>query len=275
MKFSLVSLFGCLAVVSCGQAYQNLDNQEFSELIVVRDSVQLVDVRTAEEFDEKHIPHALNLDVNDETFIEKALESLDKAKTVAVYCRSGKRSAQAAKMLAKEGYEVKNLKDGILSWIEDGRQLSDKNDYIVFDGELAPDFSTTVYGGGDFTLSDMRGKVVMLQFTASWCGICRNEMPHIEKDIWQRHKDDEDFVLMAVDLKEEGDKIQWLIEATGITYPVLYDPEAEIFDLYSLHGAGVTRNVLIDRDGRIVMRTRKFQEAEFASLVAKIDELLK
>ncbi len=275
LRTLLLPAMCCIFASSCGKPFVNMDNEEFAGLIADKDSVQLVDVRTAGEFDEMHIPYAVNIDVNDNYFIPNAEEKLDAGKPVAVYCRSGKRSASAAELLAGKGFNVINLKNGILSWIEDGRVVADKNDYIVFDGQEAPDFTTTVYGGGDFKLSDLRGKVVMLQFTASWCGICRREMPFIEKDIWQKHKDNEDFVLMAVDLKEEDSKIAEMIEGTGISYPVARDPEAAVFNLYNLKGAGVTRNVLIDREGKIVMRTRRYHEEEFATLVAKIDEMLK
>ncbi len=270
-----ILLFTVAALMAAGcQSYKDVENRQLKEVLAYKDSIQLVDVRTVEEFNEKHIPGAINIDVTDGAFIDSVKSKLDSGKEVAVYCKSGKRSAQAAKMLSKAGYMVSNLKYGITSWIDEGQVVADKNEYIVFDGDIAPDFTTDIYKGGQVTLSDLRGKVVMLQFTASWCGICRNEMPHIEKDIWQRHKDDEDFVLLAIDLKEGDEGISQMIEATGITYPVAYDRKADIFNSYNLKGAGVTRNVLIDRDGTIVMRTRRFHQDEFNSLVAKIDELL-
>jgi thiol-disulfide isomerase/thioredoxin len=58
-----------------------------------------------------------------------------------------------------------------------------ENNYLVKVGDIAPDFTLKLTDGSDFTLSKNRGKVVMLQFTASWCGVCRKEMPFIEKDI--------------------------------------------------------------------------------------------
>ena len=62
------------------------------------------------------------------------------------------------------------------------------NEYLVKVGDIAPDFTLELTDGSTFTLSEQRGKVVMLQFTAGWCGVCRKEMPFIERDIWQRHK---------------------------------------------------------------------------------------
>jgi peroxiredoxin len=115
----------------------------------------------------------------------------------------------------------------------------------------------------------------MLQFTASWCGVCRKEMPEIEKQIWQAHKDDENFVLLGIDRDEPLDKVIDFGKQTGITYPLALDPGADVFAMYAQRQAGITRNVLIDREGRIVMLTRLYNPEEFASLVKKINEMLK
>lgn len=144
---------------------------------------------------------------------------------------------------------------------------ADDTGYIVKVGQVAPDFTVT--------LSDFRGKVVMLQFTASWCGVCRKEMPFIEKDIWQKHKSDPDFMLMGIDRDEPLNKVIAFGKSTGVTYPLGLDPGADIFAKYALRQAGITRNVLIDKEGRIVMLTRLYNPEEFSALVKKIDELLK
>lgn len=149
-----------------------------------------------------------------------------------------------------------------------------EHDYLVKVGDLAPDFTLNYTDGNEFTLSQMRGKVVMLQFTASWCGICRNEMPHIESDIWQRHKDNTDFVLVGVDREETKDIVEAYTKKLGTTYPMLLDDKGDVFASYAVRKSGITRNVLIDRDGRIVMLTRRYVEPEFKQLVATIDSLL-
>ena len=123
-------------------------------------------------------------------------------------------------------------------------------------------------------LSDLRGKVVMLQFTASWCGVCRKEMPFIEKDIWLKHKDNTDFALFGIDRDEPLETVNAFAEKTGVTYPMALDPGADIFAKYADREAGITRNVLIDRSGKIVMLTRLYNEDEFAALCKKIDQLL-
>ncbi len=149
-----------------------------------------------------------------------------------------------------------------------------EHDYIVKVGDTAPDFTLEMLDGTRFTLSENRGKVVMLQFTAGWCGICRKEMPYIESDIWQRHKDNKDFVLVGIDREETREAILPFIEKVGTTYPIAMDTNGDVFASYALRGAGITRNILIDRDGKIVMLTRKFEEAEFKALVEKIDAML-
>ena len=153
-------------------------------------------------------------------------------------------------------------------------QTADEYGYIVKVGEQAPDFEMTLTTGETVKLSSLRGKVVMLQFTASWCGVCRKEMPFIESDIWQKHKDNASFALYGVDRDEPLAKVQSFISQTKVTYPIGLDPGADIFALYAERKAGITRNVLVDRDGKIVMLTRLYNEDEFASLCKKIDELL-
>ena len=153
-------------------------------------------------------------------------------------------------------------------------QVVYENEYIVKVGDIAPDFTLKLTDGSDFTLSKNRGKVVMLQFTASWCGVCRKEMPFIEKDIWQKHKANPNFALYGVDRDEPVETVRSFAEKTGVTYPLGLDPGADIFAKYADRQACITRNVLIDKDGQIVMLTRLYDEDEFASLCQKIDQLL-
>lgn len=152
--------------------------------------------------------------------------------------------------------------------------VADSVGYIVKVGDMAPDFTCTLTDGSQVKISDLRGKVVMLQFTASWCGICRNEMPHIEKDIWLKHKDNKDFVLIGIDRDEPLEAVVEFGKSVGVTYPLALDPGADIFALYALRNEGITRNVLIDREGKIVMLTRKFKEEEFKALCGMIDSML-
>ena len=150
----------------------------------------------------------------------------------------------------------------------------DSAGYIVRVGDVAPDFEMELTDGQKVKLSALRGKVVMLQFTASWCGVCRKEMPFIESDIWQKHKANPNFALYGIDRDEPLETVLAFAEKTGVTYPLALDPGADHFAKYADRKAGITRNVLIDKEGKIVMLTRLYNEEEFASLCKKIDEML-
>ena len=149
------------------------------------------------------------------------------------------------------------------------------DDYLVKVGDMAPDFTISEAGGKTYKLSDLRGKVVMLQFTASWCSVCRTEMPFIEKEIWNEKKD-EGLLVIGIDRDEPVETVLEFQKNMGTTYPLALDPGADIFGLYALKEAGVTRNVIIDREGRIIFLTRLFDETEFAGMKKVIfDELEK
>lgn len=152
--------------------------------------------------------------------------------------------------------------------------IPDSTGYIIRLGQQVPDITWTQADGKTVSIKDLRGKVVMLQFTASWCGVCRKEMPFIERDIWQKHKDDPDFYLVGIDRDEPLETVQKFAEKTGITYPLALDPGADIYANFALRQSGITRNVLVDRDGTIIKMTRLYNEEEFQSLVEKIDSLL-
>jgi peroxiredoxin len=158
--------------------------------------------------------------------------------------------------------------------VEAGTHEPDSVGYIVRVGDIAPELEMELTDGQKVKLSDLRGKVVMLQFTASWCGVCRKEMPFIESDIWQKHKANPNFALYGVDRDEPVETVKAFAEKTGVTYPLALDPGADHFAKYADRKAGITRNVLIDKTGKIVMLTRLYNEEEFASLCKKIDEML-
>lgn len=136
------------------------------------------------------------------------------------------------------------------------------NGYLVKVGDTAPDFVIKEAGGSSYRLSDLRGKVVMLQFTASWCSVCRHEMPFIEKEIWIPGRKS-GLAVVGIDRDEPLDKVLKFKKDIGVTYPLALDPGADIFGLYALKEAGVTRNVIIDRSGKIIFLTRLFDRDEF------------
>jgi peroxiredoxin len=111
--------------------------------------------------------------------------------------------------------------------------------------EPAPDFTLKSRQGDNLRLEDFRGQVVMLNFWASWCGPCRQEMPLMD-DIYQQYKD-LGFTVLAVNVDENRDEAHRFLDKVPVTYPILYDPESQVSEQYNVQAMPTT--VMIDRNG--------------------------
>ncbi len=152
-------------------------------------------------------------------------------------------------------------------------QSPDSRGYIVNVGDPSPDWSLTYPDGSTTSLLELKGKVILLQFTASWCSVCRTEMPHIEKEVWLPLKD-KGLIVIGVDRDEPKELVEKFAEEMEITYPLALDPEAEIFAKFADKESGVTRNVVIDQNGNIVFLTRLYDIEEFQKMKSTIIELI-
>ena len=146
--------------------------------------------------------------------------------------------------------------------------------YSVKVGDEAPKIDLELLDGQLLTNENLREKVVVIQFTASWCSVCIKEMPHLEKEVWQRFKND-DFLLVGVDLKEDINVVERFIQSTDVTYPFTIDEDGSFFESFTNPGAGVTRNIVIDKTGKISFLTRLFEPKEFQEMIEHIEMLLK
>ena len=123
MKKILAFLLAVLGLnTACSQNFEDYDVKEFAELIA-DSNVVILDVRKAEEFAEGHIKGAILIDQFQSDFVEQAKAKKPKDKTIAIYCRSGRRSANAAGKLADVGYKCVNLKGGIIAWNDAGKPV--------------------------------------------------------------------------------------------------------------------------------------------------------
>lgn len=161
---------------------------------------------------------------------------------------------------------------GLISCDEKATEQGDRG-YIVVVGDRVENIDFALSDSSVISLDELKGKVVVLQFTASWCSVCRKEMPFLENEVWQVHKDN-DFMLIGVDYDEPADKVIEFKEKMKITYPLALDPGAEIFAIFAHKKSGVTRNVIIDKDGKIAYLTRLFDREEFDRMKEVIEELL-
>ena len=151
----------------------------------------------------------------------------------------------------------------------------DTRGYKVKVGDRAPNVEIVSSDGGEVVmLSDLKGKVVMLQFTATWCSVCIKEMPHIESDIWNKFKNSSDFALYGVMYRQGAADAVKMRRLSSVTYPLALDADGEVFHKFADKGAGVTRNVIVDKEGNIAFLTRLYDKDEFSAMVDKIDELM-
>ena len=157
----LLAVFGLNT--ACSQNFEDYDVKEFAELIA-DSNVVILDVRKADEFADGHIKGAILIDQFQSDFVEQAKTKLPKDKTIAIYCRSGRRSANAAGKLADVGYKCVNLKGGILAWKEANMPVVFTNKQSVYD------FTVKDEAGKDVSLADYKGKVLLIVNTATRCG---------------------------------------------------------------------------------------------------------
>ena len=109
----------------------------------------------------------------------------------------------------------------------------------------APDFTLESRHGENLRLQDFRGEVVMLNFWASWCGPCRQEMPLMD-DLYAQYKD-LGFTILAVNVDENRDEAHRFLDKVPVSYPILYDPQSDVSEQYEVQAMPTT--VMIDRDG--------------------------
>lgn len=111
----------------------------------------------------------------------------------------------------------------------------------------APDFTLRTLSGPNVRLQEQRGKVVMINFWATWCGPCRQEMPHLSR-LYDKYRA-AGFVLLGVNVDDDTRRAGDMAQRMGLPFPVLFDTEKSVSRLYDL--GTMPTSVLIDRDGRV------------------------
>ncbi len=136
-------------------------------------------------------------------------------------------------------------------------------------GDPAPPFEARLIDGTSFSLEAQRGKVVVLSFFATWCPPCREELPHLEREVWQRFEGP-DFAMAAIAREHEASELGEFISQMQMTFSVIPDPDRSIFSLFA--DAYIPRTVVIDPEGRVIYHGTDFNPDEFAQMVELIEE---
>lgn len=142
---------------------------------------------------------------------------------------------------------------------------------IIKAGMEAPDFTVEMFDGKSIRLSDLRGKVVLVNFWATWCPPCREELTRVQTDIIDRFAG-KDFVFLPISRGEELQTVAAFRKRMGYTFPMGLDPDQRIFRRYAKNY--IPRNFLIDAEGKVVLASIGYDKAEFEHLIQAIDKTL-
>lgn len=256
MKRYLFMALSFLGLCSCSQAVKNLDVEQFAD--AVSPGAGIVDVRTPEEFAEGCIPGAVNVDWNGENFLSRIDAKFDGRETLYVYCRSGRRSAAAAKALSKAGYKVCNLLGGYEAWTAAGKTIDQDFKYaagLIPAGETVPDFELNDIEGKPVKFSDFRGKEVVLVFWASWCPDCRAEIPELKA--MHAEADPARVQFVSISFDRDFDTLRKFVADNELPGVQLFDlagkKESKTGEAFGVKW--IPSLYLIDNEGKVVLST--------------------
>ena len=139
-------------------------------------------------------------------------------------------------------------------------------------GMKAPAFEVKMFDGSTIKLADLKGKVVLLNFWATWCPPCRAELARVEKDIIEKFKGQE-FVFLPVSRGEKKETVAAFREKMGYSFPMGLDTDSRVYKEYA--ETYIPRNFLIDKSGKVVKASVGYSEEEFDELVKLIEKQLK
>ena len=143
---------------------------------------------------------------------------------------------------------------------------------LIKKGDKAPDFTVEMFNGEKITLSQLKGKVVLINFWATWCPPCRQELTHVQKEIIDHFKG-QDFVFLPISRGEKKSVVEAFRQKQGYTFPMGLDPKQEVYKKYASNY--IPRNFVVGKDGKVIYVSVGFEPAEFESMIKTIEAALK
>ena len=153
-----------------------------------------------------------------------------------------------------------------------GNAQNEKGD-IVKVGDKMPAFTILSDNGKQLTSGSLKGKVVLVNFFATWCPPCQKELAEIEKTLWPRYKDNKNFVLLVIGREHSDADLKTYNEKKGFTFPLYPDKNRKIYGAFAENL--IPRSYLVDKNGKVIFATAGYTDAEFTTLMNKIAIALK
>jgi len=140
-------------------------------------------------------------------------------------------------------------------------------------GDKAPVFICKTIDGKTIDISKLQGKIIMINFFATWCGPCLQELPVLQKNVWDKYKGNENFQLIILGRQHNETEVRNFVTGKKFTMPFAPDPERKIYSLYATQF--IPRNVIIGKDGRIIFQSMGYTPEEFRKIEKLLAERLK
>jgi len=135
--------------------------------------------------------------------------------------------------------------------------------------ESVPEYSFTTTAGEQYTMEELNGKVVLLNFFATWCPTCMDEMPALQNEVWEKYKDHEAFMLVSIGREQDMQKMKEFKSGKGYDWHFAPDTGRVMYSKFATKY--IPRNVLVDPDGTIAYQNTGYTEEEFQILLERIE----
>lgn len=152
-------------------------------------------------------------------------------------------------------------------------KAQDESGDLVKVGQPMPAFTIVNDGGTQIPSSSLKGKVVLVNFFATWCPPCQKELAAVQKTLWPKYKDNKDFVLLVVGREHTDTELQKYNEKKGFTFPLYPDKNRAVYGAFAKNL--IPRSYLVDKTGKVIYAAKGYSDEEFAELMDKIEAALK